>query len=435
MAPGQNMVSACSGATASINGGGKANSEHKEVHCGVADEIWIDVPTAGEHTISFSMREDGFEFDRFLMTMDKDFKRPADAGPATVLKSGTAPEFKLPAGEDGDGSVTVTADKIWHPVTLNLSGPFAYERNDLLQPGKPNPFTDYRMLVTFSQNDRSFTVPGYFAADGNAAETSAKSGNVWRAHFSPPTAGQWNYKVSFGSGKNVALDVEAEATVVATCDGQSGTFKVDGPSKPTNGDQCYTGMLLPGGTHLVFAESGKPFFKVGPDAPETMLAYRDFDGTRTLKFKQGPLKTWEKHVQDSNETDPTWKDGKGKGLLGAINYLANKGVNSMSFLSYNVDGDGSNVWPHVSPTDKMHFDCSKLDQWGRVFDHAQFNHILLHFKLQETENDDWRNGPDAKAGPNRRSTRRRQMWSAAETLPSRARCTIRSYKHARVEPW
>jgi len=275
-------------------------------------------------------------------------------------------------------------------VTLSQRGPFAHEQHDLLEAGKPNPFTDYRMLVTFSQNDQTFTVPGYFAADGDAAETSAKSGNVWRAHFSPPTSGQWMYTISFGSGKNVALDVQSEAAVVASCDGKTGTFNVEGRTKPTNGDQSYSGMLLPRGTHLVYQESGRPFFKVGPDAPETLLAFKDFDDTRTLKGQAGPLKTWKKHVADSNETDPTWQGGKGKGLLGAINYLRKKGVNSMSFLTYNVDGDGSNVWPHVSDTDKMHFDCSKLDQWGIVFKHAQFSGLLLHFKLQETENDDWR---------------------------------------------
>ena len=32
-------------------------------------------------------------------------------------------------------------------------------------------------------------VPGYFAADGNAANTSATSGNKWRAHLSPDKAG------------------------------------------------------------------------------------------------------------------------------------------------------------------------------------------------------------------------------------------------------
>ncbi|GAB4362726.1 MAG: hypothetical protein OHK0021_06760 [Bryobacter sp.] len=36
-----------------------------EVHCGVEGKIWLEVPTAGEHTVEFSMREDGFRFDRF----------------------------------------------------------------------------------------------------------------------------------------------------------------------------------------------------------------------------------------------------------------------------------------------------------------------------------------------------------------------------------
>ena len=62
---------------------------------------------------------------------------------------------------------------------------------------------------------------------------------------------------------------------------------------------------------------------------------------------------------------------KGKGLIGAINYLASKGVNSMSFLPYNAGGDGDNVWPFVARDDKFHYDVSKLDQWQMVFDHAQ----------------------------------------------------------------
>jgi len=372
----------------------------EKVHCGVAHEIWIDVPTAGEHTISFSMREDGFEFDRFLMTMDREMPRPGDAGPATVLKSGSAPKFEVPNGEDGDGSVAVDSEMVWHPVTLSQKGPFAHEQHDSLEPGKPNPFTDYRMEVTFSQNDLSYTVPGYFAADGNASESSATSGNIWRAHFSPPTTGEWNYKVNFVSGKDVALNPEGASNPVAACNLKSGTFNVDPPSKPTWGDQCRTGMLLPEGTHLVYQaeEYKRPFFKVGPDAPETLLAFKDFDDTRTQDWKKGPLKSWKKHQQDANETDPMWKGGNGKGLLGALNYLGKKGVNSVSFLPYNVDGDGNNVWPHVSPTDKMHFDCSKLDQWGIVFGHAQRNQLLLHFKLQETENDDWRNGANNKQG-------------------------------------
>jgi hypothetical protein len=39
-----------------------------EVHTGVLGKIWLDVERPGLHTVMFSMREDGFEFDRFLLT-------------------------------------------------------------------------------------------------------------------------------------------------------------------------------------------------------------------------------------------------------------------------------------------------------------------------------------------------------------------------------
>lgn len=39
-----------------------------EKHCGVPEQIYLEVKKKGWHTISFSMREDGFEFDKFLLT-------------------------------------------------------------------------------------------------------------------------------------------------------------------------------------------------------------------------------------------------------------------------------------------------------------------------------------------------------------------------------
>ena len=100
------------------------------------------------------------------------------------------------------------------------------------------------------------------------------------------------------------------------------------------------------------------------------------------------MKTYQPHLQDWTEGDPTWKNGKGKGLIGALNYLSGKGMNAFSFLPYNAGGDGDNVWPFVSRNEKFHYDCSKLDQWNIVFTHAQAKGLFLHFKLQETENDD-----------------------------------------------
>lgn len=37
-------------------------------HCGEEGRIYLDIETPGLHTIQFSMREDGFAFDRFLLT-------------------------------------------------------------------------------------------------------------------------------------------------------------------------------------------------------------------------------------------------------------------------------------------------------------------------------------------------------------------------------
>lgn len=50
-------------------------------HCGVPHQIFLDVKKPGEHVIHFSMREDGFEFDKWLMTTDREFKRPEGVGP------------------------------------------------------------------------------------------------------------------------------------------------------------------------------------------------------------------------------------------------------------------------------------------------------------------------------------------------------------------
>jgi hypothetical protein len=153
------------------------------------------------------------------------------------------------------------------------------------------------------------------------------------------------------------------------------------------GLSCATPAAIYRQTLLAVCGSGDYFLKLGTDSPETLLAYADFDGT-IARRPQVPLHTYTPHVQDWRAGDATWKDGKGKGLIGAMNYLAAKGVNAISFLPYNAGGDGDNIWPFVSRDDKFHYDVSKLDQWQSVFDYAQQRGIYLHFKLQETEIDD-----------------------------------------------
>lgn len=45
-------------------------------HCGVPYQIYIDIDKPGMHTIQFSMREDGFRMDKYLLTTDIDFRPP-----------------------------------------------------------------------------------------------------------------------------------------------------------------------------------------------------------------------------------------------------------------------------------------------------------------------------------------------------------------------
>lgn len=314
-------------------------------------------------------------------------------GLSALVLLAVAPVFGPASEQAGSGKVSISGElKQWHKVTLTLEGPFAGETDD-----DPNPFLDYRMSVTFTHESGTpeYRVPGYFAADGNAAESSATSGNRWRAHLSPDKAGMWTYEVSFVRGKDAAVQADVTGTVVENCDGKSGRFRVAATDKSGRDFRGKGRLEYVGKRYLRFAGSGEYFLKAGPDAPETLLAYKDFDGTRTRKT---PLKTWQPHVRDWQPGDPLWQGGKGKGLIGALNYLSTKGCNAFSFLPYNAGGDGDNVWPFVAREDQRHYDCSKLDQWQVVFDHAQRKGLYLHFKLQEQENDDNRRGNNRGSG-------------------------------------
>ncbi len=294
------------------------------------------------------------------------------------------------SAQNGDATVAIAGElRQWHKVTLTLDGPFANETDKV-----PNPFLDYEMNVTFAHEsgEPTYIVPGYFAADGNAAESSAQSGTAWRAHLAPDKPGRWDYRISFRQGRTEVAADEPSTEPLLPYDGRMGSFSIPASDKSERDLRARGRLEYVGERYLRFAGSGKYFLKVGADAPETLLGYADFDGTIAGKPKKVPLKTFAPHLQDWRDGDPTWQGDKGKGLVGAINYLAGKGCNAFSFLTYNAGGDGDNVWPFVGRNDKLHYDCSKLDQWGIIFDHGTTLGMYLHFKMQETEMDDNRIG-------------------------------------------
>ncbi len=283
--------------------------------------------------------------------------------------------------------------KKWHRVTISFRGPAASED------GAPNPFRDYRLNVTFTRGGRRVVVPGFFAADGDAANTSATKGNVWRVHFAPDEEGEWSYVASFRTGRDVAVSLDPDAgfpAKPAAFDGARGSFTV-GPTDKTGRDHRAKGLLRYVGQHyLQFAETRDYFIKGGADSPENFLGYFEFDGTyrhgkaggrRRGEAAAQKLHRYEPHVRDFRPGDPAWKGGKGKGIIGALNYLASKGMNSVYMLTMNVGGDGKDVWPWTRHDVRDRFDCSKLAQWETVFAHMDRLGLMMHVITQETEND------------------------------------------------
>jgi len=279
--------------------------------------------------------------------------------------------------------------KQWHTLTFTFNGPQTSESADV------NPFTDFRLTVTFSRHDKVYEVPGYYAGDGNAGNSGARSGNKWRVKFVPDAEGEWKYAVSFRKGELIAIDDDPHAGTSIDFDGVTGSFEVGQSDKSGRDFRAKGRIVHDGGRYFRFSGSGEYFLKGGAGSPENFLAYKGFDGTQyhganTQRMGEAKpnatLHEYAGHVADWREGDPDWQQGKGKGIVGAINYLASEGMNSVYFLTLNIEGDGEDVWPYSDYNERRRFDCSKLDQWDMLFTHMERQGIMLHVITQETEN-------------------------------------------------
>ncbi len=264
--------------------------------------------------------------------------------------------------------------KQWHKVTLNFKGDMLSE-NDA-----ENPFLNYRLNVTFTSGDQTFLVPGYYAADGRAGETSASSGKVWKVHFAPNRTGEWKYKASFRKGDAISVSDDLESGKPTSFDGTEGSFFVAETDKEGVDFRAKGRLSYVGKRYLQFAGSKEFWVKGGAGSPESFLGYYEFDQTP-------PSHKYEPHARDWKEGDPTWQNGKGKNIIGALNYLSSEGMGSLYFLTLSVQGDGKDVWPWNNVNERYRFDCSKLDQWEVVFEHMDKLGIMLHVMTQETENE------------------------------------------------
>ena len=264
----------------------------------------------------------------------------------------------------------------YHKVTLDWNGPSRSESSAT--------FNNFRLNVTFtSPSGKTYLVPGYFAADGDAAESSANSGNKWRAHINPQETGTWSYSASFRSGTNVAINLNTNAgsPVANSFNGSSGTFNVS-PTNKSGLDFRGKGKLQYVGEHFLQFSNQEYFIKVAANSPEVFLQYEDFDNTNSNR-------DYADHANDWDAGDPEWKANLGTEIIGVVNYLSEIGINENYFLTMNIEGDGRQAYPYVDDDEPNVFDVSKLAQWQIVFDHMMSKGVMTHFVMTETENENW----------------------------------------------
>ena len=152
----------------------------------------------------------------------------------------------------GDGELDGTLRK-WHKVSIKYT-----HGAQLFESTGANPFRDLRLQTYFIHpaSGTVYDVPGFFAADGNAADTGASSGTKWRTHFRPDRSGRWYYLASFRLGTDIAIDTNPFAGSRGSIDGANCSFDVE------TADPAASGFLSKGRLEYV----GKHHFRFAEDA-------------------------------------------------------------------------------------------------------------------------------------------------------------------------
>jgi len=228
----------------------------------------------------------------------------------------------------------------WSRIELEFEGPASCGT------GSPNPFA-VRVDVNFtSPRGKQFCVPGFYDGDGRGG----MDGAVWRIRFSADELGRWTY-ASVSSHKKL--------------DGQTGTFTVtDVPKDATGfwrtGRLEYTGTAKNKIRYLKFRD-GSYWLKAGCDDPENFLGgYRNYNTPAKRKA--------------------------------AIDYLSERGVNSLYIMTHNIGGDDKDVWPWFGASQReamsngvgeVRFDVAKLDEWRVLFEYMQTKGVVPYLVLED----------------------------------------------------
>lgn len=106
-----------------------SNQRQKDNHCGAPNTIWLDIPERGVHNVTISMREDGFELDKIILTQDINYK-PNGIGPSETRYTPSPLPLKKTFLDVHEYSLILEAQQAFESVG---DVPFYYDRrNDAL---------------------------------------------------------------------------------------------------------------------------------------------------------------------------------------------------------------------------------------------------------------------------------------------------------------
>ena len=229
----------------------------------------------------------------------------------------------------------------WKKIEIMLTGPISRGRSVDV-----NPFDVAGDGIFTAPSGKRSAVPGFYDGDGKGGF----DGNVWKLRFAADEVGQWSFR---SRSKNRLLD------------GVTGSFSVTRPSADAP-DFYRWGRLEAVGTaenkirYLKFHD-GPHWLKAGCDDPENFLGkYKNYDTLGKRKV--------------------------------AIDYLSERGVNSLYVMSHNIDGDDKDVWPWLGKTLReaqmngagaVRFDVVKLDVWRELFEYMQRRGVVVYLILED----------------------------------------------------
>lgn len=272
------------------------------------------VPSVGLHTVNVWMREDGFIFDRIVLTSSSSYT-PTGTGPAESARGGLSVAITAPAaGSTVSGMVTVTAD---------AQDPLGVSRVEFTLP-TGDPIIDTTPPFSVSWDSRPYTggLAFFKAVAYNPGENSASheiSVNVSNPDTTPPMVTLITPPEGAIVSGNVTLQSNASDNIGVV----ARNYRVDGVDllpEPSCLDPCiqsWNSTTVANGTHLLAVTARDAAGNRGVSAPvqvtvsnaggmpppppsglaitagsgQTMLSWNAVTGASSYRVKRGPSGT------------------------------------------------------------------------------------------------------------------------------------------------